>query len=183
VHDARPAKAWAPPRSLSGRSLETMSMDSGVTLPIKGGRLRINGVGFHLEPWLAARAVTVPWSNISFVCITPAVTRGGTEWQTFRGEPVTAETLRGGLPFYSFAPALKDRHLVASGHSRLARFWLKRAAWVRALVDVNGKALPGEGFMDLELSRRGIRRSPESLIRALDLIEEHSRFDLIVFDM
>ncbi len=151
-------------------------------LLIKGGRLRIDGDGFHLEPWLAARAVTIPWSNISFVCVTPAVKRSGAEWYTFRGDPVTAGTLRGGLPFYSFMPALKDRHAVASGRGQFVRFWLQRAVWVRALVDASDKPQRSEGFMELELSRRGIRRSPESLIGALDLIEKHSRFDLIVFD-
>jgi hypothetical protein len=160
-------------------------MDSGVTLLIEGGKLRIDKAGFHLKPWFTADAdaIAVPWSNIDFVCVTPGVERGETGWRTFRDEPLTRETLRGGLRFYSIMPALRDRHAVASGHSLLTRLWLRNAVWIKALVDANDKVCAAEGCMGLHLTRRGVRRSPESLIAALDLIEKHSRFDLIMFDM
>lgn len=158
-------------------------MDNGVILPIKGGRLLVDGVGIHLKPWLATCPITVPWSNISFVCATPGVERRGAEWHTFEGEPVTAKSLRGGLSFYTLMPALKDRHIVTSGYSLLMNMWLRRAVWVRPLKDADDKAHPNQGFMELRLSRRGIRSSPKNLIETLDLIEKYSRFDLIVFDL
>ena len=45
---------------------------------------------------------------------------------------------------------------------------MRRTAYRSPLVDASGKAQPSEGFLELELSRYGIRRSPESLIGALD---------------
>lgn len=168
-------------RCRGGLTIWTALMERGVTLPIRGGKLRIDEAGFHLEPWFTFKAVSIPWPDICFVCTTPSVKRKGAKWYTYKGEPITVDTLNGGLAFYTIMPALNDRHAVMLGRSRFVQFWLENSAGLRGLLDAGDKVHGGKGFMELRLMPRILLR-PKNLLRALDLIERHSRFDLIVLD-
>lgn len=150
-----------------------------VNLRIEGGRLELGPDGLALSPWFTRHAVRIPWSNVMFVSPVPAVKRTDTGWRTFRDEEMTASTLGKAVKFYSFEIALNDRHEVLASATFLLRVWLASHILLKPLFTAEDTPHPTNGWITVRFPRRWVRKNGDVLLRALDMVEEYSRFDLL----
>lgn len=102
-------------------------------LQIEGGSADITGRGIEITPWFSSRPIVIGWSNVMFVSPVPSVKRAGEGWVTFKGEPLTPETLRAGQRFWLLQIALHDRHRVLQDQSFFRKIWLRVSMFLKPL--------------------------------------------------
>lgn len=158
-----------------------------VALKIEGGQVVIDGYGISFTPNRSRTTLRTPWENVMFVSPIPAVTRGSGGWQTFRAssgwplqrEPLTAEALASGLPFWTLEVAVHDRGQFLAGGGFFTRLWLQMSIMVGPLLTANMKPHPTNGVVSLRLKPRWVRRNGANVIAALETVEKFSRFGLL----
>jgi hypothetical protein len=148
-----------------------------MALPISCAAAEFTELGVELKPWFAAKAIVLPWSNVAFVCATPGVRRAAHGWETYRGEPITASALRDGLRFYALDIVLRERKPVLQSAGFRTRSWLLLGLRLRPLYEDERRPHPSMGVITLESN--SFWRAAD-LLHALETIDGHSRFDLLV---
>lgn len=154
--------------------------DGAIRMRIEGGSITLDGSGLGLFPWFGGPGVHIPWANVMFVNPVPWAKKVDGAWLTFRDEAITPAALRQALPFYAFELALHDRHVVLASARVLARMWLRVAVLLKPLFVDEDQPHPVNGCIKLRFRARWMRRNGHLLLAALDMIEKHSRFDLLV---
>ncbi|MDY7579539.1 hypothetical protein RGU70_14580 [Herbaspirillum sp. RTI4] len=164
-------------------------MSTSTELLVECGRIAFNDDGIEINLtrkllMLARVKIRIPWKSVSFVCPTPYVMRSDNDWATYRGEKLTADAISKGLSFYSFEIALVDRNEILEGKSRYMKAWIKHTLYLSAFEKLdfppfNDIDYQKRGYINLYLKEKWIRNNGDKILIALDLIERHSRFELI----
>ncbi|MEA9981829.1 hypothetical protein QN374_08245 [Herbaspirillum sp. RTI4] len=167
-------------------------MSTSTELLVECGRIAFNDDGIEINLtrkllMLARVKIRIPWKSVSFVCPTPYVMRSDNDWATYRGEKLTADAISKGLSFYSFEIALIDRNTILEGKSRYMKAWIKHTLYLSAFEKLdfppfNNIDYQKRGYINLYLKEKWVRNNGDKILIALDLIERHSRFDLICFE-
>ncbi|MDY7579541.1 hypothetical protein RGU70_14590 [Herbaspirillum sp. RTI4] len=164
-------------------------MINSTELLVECGRITFNDDGIEINLtrkllMLARIKINIPWKSVSFVSPTPYVKRGDHGWLTFENEAITTEAILKGLSFYGFEIALVDRNEILEGKSRYMKAWIKHTLYLSAFEKLDFPtdddiAYQKSGYINLYLKKKWVRNNGDRILIALDLIERHSRFELI----
>jgi len=149
------------------------------TLPIEGGKAGFDSEGVRFEPWFSKRFIFVPWSDILFVSPIPGIKRTESGWVTYDGIAITAENMPEKVRFYELSIILRNRHVVLARASFLVKVWVRMNIMLKALFEADDELHPSHGVLKLRLSPRKIRKSFPAITQTLDIIQAHSKFDLL----
>ena len=158
----------------------TLGAMSIANLRIEGGSAEFGESGISLVPWFTRRAVHIPWANVTFVSPVPGVRYNGGDWRTFRGEPLSKETIGRSIEFYAFEVALNERQALLVGKNFFVKMWLRTSIWFKPLFTADDKPHPNNGCIQLCLPKRWVRKNGIEIMSALEAIKKYSRFGLLV---
>jgi hypothetical protein len=140
-------------------------------------RLRFDEAGLVVRPW-PARPLRIGWDEIDFVCPVPWIERTASGWQEKRYPfaPKFRSTLQRSGRFVLYF-VVRDRRPILK---RAEGWWTRQWATLllAPMVDASERRQEDRSLLALELD---VRRLGGSLDPLLDLLNRHSRFDLVVF--
>lgn len=136
--------------------------------------------GLTLHVW-SAGALALAWSDVEFVCLTPAQEKGPEGWRAkgLSSSPVHSATqfleARGLL---TVGVVVKDRRPPLG---RITGWWARRlfSARLRPMWDADDRPHVDQSLLNLDLQVGRLDASKDAL---LDLLAARCRFDLVVYD-
>lgn len=142
------------------------------------GRLRVSfdSEKLSIRPW-PGDAISIPWSEVEFVCPTPTMVRTEDGWQQRTYGLAIESTFKTTLETHGhlwLEIVLRDRRPLLARTTGWAGFWLRRH--VSPLLDASERPQPDQSVISLDLYRRSLRGSLDEL---MDLLSASSRFDLV----
>lgn len=140
-------------------------------------RVVFDDEGLTIVP-LLWKGFRVAWTEVEFVCVTPAMVRDAQGWREkpndllgpdFRSTFATHGSLE--LSF-----VVRDRRVLLA---RADGFWNRStvAAALEPMLDAQNRLRPDQALLRIQVTRRRLDRPIDDL---LDLLAKHCRFDLVV---
>jgi len=122
-------------------------------------------------------AISIPWSEVEFVCPTPTLVRSKDGWTRESHGLAIESTFKSTLETHGLLVlevVLRDRRPVLARTTGRAGFWVRQH--IRPLLDASDRPQPDQSLISFGLYRRSLSGSLDEL---LDLLLATSRFDLV----
>lgn len=144
-----------------------------------GAQTSFDHEGIHIKRW-PKTSVTLAWSEIDFVCLTPTMERTETGWTQKYNKYLTngfQSTLVSSGILHIAIVVFDRRPIIARSPNFWTRSWVGSS--LRRMLDGHDNYKEDQSNLQLEIYRHRLDHSLDDL---LDLIASNARFDLVIFD-